>query len=506
VNPETVAPDAVQSSQALRRLSAVLVPVSIATAMFDLCFWAGHWGISVGLFFGALGLLILSKHGRTRPSASTIGITLLLAGSVIQSAIQTSLSNAIASAALVLALAGSVFYANLKTLWARISEVCFGLVTAPFRWLRVGATATESLQEVRLPGFNIAGLLTKTAWVLGPAVVLFLVFTAVFAAGNPLFAEFVQSLGRRAGSVWDLVDLTPARVFMWGVVATIALGLFHGTQAPDSPRWWTRTLPRIPRPDFNLAALQSAAILIALNGLFFIVNTLDGLYLWRHHTLPVGINRSELVHEGVNATMLAVILSAVIIAGIFQQDDRVASRRWLKWISHIWVLQNLSLIASSFLRLKFYTQDYMLTEKRVYVGFFLALVVAGFLLLLLWFVAKRRSFNWLLGTNAVATFLLFYIVQFPDVARFVADYNIAQTEREKRHLDVSYIATLGPGAWPSLIKLASNPQNPARDEIRGHLELVAETGESTDWRATQLRRNEAIELVQKFLDETKPAQ
>ncbi|MEK0450055.1 MAG: hypothetical protein RL088_2323 [Verrucomicrobiota bacterium] len=505
MNPEATTPEKLPSTNALRRLSAVLVPVAIATAMFDLCFWAGHWGISVGLFFGALGLLILSRHERKVPTASTIGITLLLAGAIVQSAIQTSLSNAIACAALVLALAGSVFHAKLATMWARISEVCFGFITAPFRWLRVGATATESLQEVRLPGINIAALLTKAAWVLGPAVVLLLVFTAVFAAGNPLFAEFVQSLGRRAGSVWELIDLTPARVFMWGVVATIALGLFHGTAAPDSPRWWTRTLPRIPRPDFNLAALQSAAILAALNGLFFVVNTLDGLYLWRHHTLPVGINRSELVHEGVNATMLAVILSAVIIAGIFQQDDRAASRRWLKWISHIWVLQNLSLIASSFLRLKFYTQDYMLTEKRVYVGFFLALVAAGFLLLL-WFVAKRRSFNWLLGTNAVATFLLFYVVQFPDVARFVADYNIAQAEREKRHLDVSYIATLGPGAWPSLVKFASNPQNPARDEIRGHLELVAEAGESTDWRATQLRRNEALAVVRKFLDETKPAQ
>jgi hypothetical protein len=486
------------SFTALRRLAAVVGPVALTTALADIMFWAGHWGISVGLFFGGLAALILSKHAHARPSKATIITTALLLASVVQSAVQTSLSNAIACAGLVLVLAGCVFHSQLAGLWARVSEVAYGLATSPVRWFGVGARATETLAEVRLPGFSIAGFVTKTAWVVGPAFILLMVFTAVFAIGNPIFAKFMDSLVLRADNAWAIIDLTPARIFLWGIVGTVALGIFHGTPAPDSPRWWTRTFPRLPRPDFNLAALQSGAILLALNGLFFVVNTLDGLHLWKHHSLPVGINRSDLVHEGVNATMFAVVLSAIIIAGIFQQDDRVVTRRWLKWFSHVWVLQNLALIASSFLRLKFYTQDYMLTEKRIYAGCFLALVAAGFLLLL-WFVAKRRSFNWLLGMNAITTFALFFILQFANVAASVAEYNFGRWEREKAHLDTAYMTALGPGAWPVLVKVAAGAESTAAKEARGYLEVLDEAGEDTDWRATQTRRSRALAEIKTFL-------
>ena len=499
MNTATVAPLAFP---ALRRLTQVLAPVALTTALADLMFWSGHWGISIGLFFGGLGIIILTRHGRTRPSATTIITTALLALSVVQSAVQTSLSNAIACAGLMLALAGSVFHPQLKTMWPRVSEICFGLVTAPMRWFRVGATATESLVEARLPGFNIAAFITKAAWVFGPAVVLLLIFTVVFASGNSLFAEFLNTLADRTSNTWDFLDLTPARVFLWGLISTVALGLFHGTPAPDSPRWWTRTLPRIPRPDFNLAALQSGAVLVALNVLFFVVNTLDGLYLWKHNTLPVGIHRSELVHSGVNATMVAVILSAILIANIFQQDDRTADRRWLRWFSHFWVLQNMALIASSFLRLKFYTHDYMLTEKRIYAGCFLALVAVGFLLLL-WFVGKRNSFNWLLGTNALATFALFFLLQFANVAAFVAEYNFGRWERDRTTLDISYMAALGPGAWPTLLRVAASSRDHVAQEARGHLEVLAAIEHDTDWRATQLRREHSLADIRTALG-TKP--
>ena len=498
MNTETTLPPPLSFS-ALRRLAAVLAPVALTTALADLMFWGGHFGFSIGFFFGGLAILILSKHEQKPPSAATVITVALLVASIVQSAIQTSLSNAIACASLVLVLAGCVFHPQLTRLWARISEVGYGLATSPVRWFGVGAKATESLAEVRLPGISVAGFVTKAAWVLGPAFILLLIFTAVFAFGNPVFAQFMDSLALRADRAWEIIDLTPARIFLWGIVATIALGIFHGTPAPVSPRWWTRTLPRLPRPDFNLAALQGGAILLALNGLFFVVNTLDGIHLWKHNALPIGINRSDLVHDGVNATMLAVVLSAVIIAGIFQQDDRVVTRRWLKWFSHIWVVQNLALIASSFLRLKFYTQDYMLTEKRIYAGCFLALVGAGFLLLL-WFVAKRRSFNWLLGMNAIATFALFFILQFTNVAASVAEYNFARWTSEKARLDTAYMAALGPGAWPTLIKVAATAESTAAREALGYLEVLAQVGEDSDWRATQTRRSQALTEMRTFLE------
>jgi hypothetical protein len=502
MNPDASTTLKAPAFPALRSLAICLGSIAATTALFDQMFWDGHWGFSTGVFFGGLAALILARHPKARPGATTITTLLLLLASIVQSAIETSLSNAIACAVLVLVLAGCVFHPQLKSHWARVSEIVFGIITSPARWLGVGAKATTTLGELRIPGISIGSIAAKAAWVFAPAAFLLLVFTFVFAAGNPIFAAFIQRMEERAVSIWTLIDLTPVRIFVWGIIATVALGLFHGASAPDAPRWWTRTLPRLPRPDYNLAALQSAAVLVALNGLFFLVNTLDGIHLWKHHTLPVGINRSDLVHEGVNASIVAVLLSTVIIAGIFQQEDRVISKRWLKWISHVWVLQNLALIASSFLRLKFYAQDYMLTEKRIYAGCFLALVAAGFLILL-WFVAKRRSFNWLLGMNAIATFTLFFILQFTNTAAVVAGYNLERWKSEKTTLDTAYMASLGPGAWPSLLEVsrASGYHSAAR-EARGYLEVLAEQGEDSDWRATQLRRSAALAEIKAFLAAT----
>ena len=83
---------------------------------------------------------------------------------------------------------------------------------------------------------------------------------------------------------------------------------------------------------------------------------------------------SEYVHEGVFSLIAAVLLSAVVLSGIFLQDSAVTGRGWLKGLAHLWILQNLVLIAGVFLRLKLYVDAYQFTVLRVYVACFLALV------------------------------------------------------------------------------------------------------------------------------------
>ncbi len=58
-------------------------------------------------------------------------------------------------------------------------------------------------------------------------------------------------------------------------------------------------LPRLPRPDHSLALWQSGATLIALNGLFCMVNTIDAVYLWHSRHIPAGVSATQFVHQGV---------------------------------------------------------------------------------------------------------------------------------------------------------------------------------------------------------------
>jgi len=491
--------DARPVSSVIRDLVVVLTPVAATTAATDFLLWRSVAGVSMGILFAFVGtLLLLFRRGQ--PTARLSLVVAALVATCVQAGIEISLSNSLAGVTLILVLGGEVFQPHLGGLWARFSEAVFGLVSAPVRWFGFTGTVTRHLAELRAPNLGLVGIVVRLAWVIAPSVVLLALFAGIFNAGNAVFAEFTTRV-RRVSLEWLAgLDLSPDRFVFWALAATVALGLFHGTPAPDAPRWWTRVLPRVPRPDYRLGAMQTGAVLIALNVLFCAVNTIDVVYLWRSGRLPTGVNHTEFVHAGVWSLISAVIFSAVIIAGMFQQQDRVVAGRWLKILAHLWIAQNIVLIGGVFLRLKLYVDEYQLTEKRIYVGCFLALVMVGFLLLG-WFVEKRKSFNWLLGQSAVVTFLLFFALQFFDAAGFVASHNVrrwlaASGGGKDAVLDVSYLASLGPGAWPQLRVVASSPSDQptvlmARErlaEIRERESAAVTTG---NWREWQWRHAQA---------------
>jgi hypothetical protein len=161
-----------------------------------------------------------------------------------------------------------------------------------------------------------------------------------------------------------------------------------------------------------------------------------------------------------------------------------------------------ALIAGVFQRLRLYVIAYELSEERVYVGCFLLLVVTGFLLLA-WHVAREGNLNTLIFHNALATFALFFLLQFANVAGWVAHYNVSRWEREpNRELDVAYLASLGPGAWPSLVEVASaaTVRDATRTQARVALWQIAANEakrlETAGWPSWQWRRDhEAAWLV-----------
>lgn len=481
MNPETTTTTAPADTRPLRQIAVVGLPVLFTTWLADFLLWDGHLGVSVGIFFAILGLVLLCRH--PHPGLRAWTLVLLLAATCVQSAIDLSLSNVLAALALTVALAGESFQPQLAGLWPRIGEVLLGVLTAPARWFGVAATAREAVATLRSVTPKERIRLDLVIPIFLPALALIVIFGWIFASGNAVFGDLLKRMDQAVWDFWRHLHLTPLRFVWWAFIATLALGLFHSTRAPEQPRWWTRLIPRVPRGESRIAMWQSAMALLAVNALFCTVNTLDAVYLWSSSTLPSGVNLSEFLHQGVSSLMIAVVLSAIVIAGMFQQEDAVANRPWLKRLAHLWVLQNFVLIAGVLRRLQFYTQEYSLTEKRVYVGCFLLLVAAGFLLLS-WFVQRRRSFNWLIGRNVIAVWVLFFVLQFVDVAGFVARYNVARWKKNQP-LDVEHLANLGPTAWPQLIEVALSKKQP--EASRAH-ELAVYYGfqeVSNDWRGFQ---------------------
>jgi hypothetical protein len=500
MNPDSISPAPV-AVPALHQLTRILVPVGIATLCADILFWDTLPGANVGILLVILAALVALCR-REKLSVLSWGILGLLLLTAVQSVIELSFSTVAVGAVLLLALAGNTFQSHLPTLWSRFSEAAYGLLTAAPRWLLVGHFAAREFGAIRSGTAEVSNRAGFALRVFLPTAVLLAIFTAFFAAGNAAFSDLVLRTSSAAFSVWALLDLTPLRFAWWALCATLALGIFHRVAAPDAPRWWALEIPRISRDDTRLAAWQTGFALVVLNGLFFVVNTLDAIFLWQGAALPEGVSYSAYLHAGVNSLIAAVLLSAVVIAGMFQQQEAITSKRWLKRFALFWVAQNLLLIAGVLRRLLLYAETYHLTEKRVYVGCFLLLVTTGFVLLA-WFVHRQRTLNWLLGMNVIATFVLFFTLQFVDVAGYVARHNVSRAAKTGI-LDIDYLGQLGPNAWPALMEVATGSADPAlRRQAEETLRDAYSTRIRHQWQSYQWRLEQRRQALATYLSSTR---
>ena len=210
-------------------------------------------------------------------------------------------------------------------------------------------------------------------------------------------------------------------------------------------------MPRLPEIIPTHGALfSSGLVLLVLNLLFLVANGADALFLWSGQVLPAGVTYSGFVHNGVNSLIATVILSALVLATIFQQALKVTRHGGLKLLGLVWIAQNLFLLLSVALRLKLYIEAYDMTVTRLSVMIFLALVAAGYALLTVK-ITREKSFSWLLAGCVLAVSATFYVTQFLDLAGWSANYNVARWEEDTtRRLDYWYLGRSGPGAWPAL--------------------------------------------------------
>ncbi|MHA3770672.1 DUF4153 domain-containing protein [Verrucomicrobiota bacterium sgz303538] len=479
----------------IAQLGRVLLPALALTCGADFLFWNTTIGANLGIFACVAAGLHLASQGKRQWNRSTWIAVGFLAATAVQSAVEISLSNVIVLVALLVWLLGESWFQHLPSSWGRWIEAQFALVRAPERWNWLWRTVEKSalLQtagEQASPDKLVRGLK-----IIAPAVILGFVFILVLSSGNAVLRELLRTLSGKLAQWITSFDFSIGRVLFWAVVSSLSLAWFQPARESVVSWAWARSWPAWKRSDEGIATWQSLSVLFVLNALFFAANTLDVIYLWFHARLPEGVTPSQYVHSGVASLTLAVLLSAVVLAGIFQQNSSVTRAKGMRELAYLWIAQNVLLIAGVFLRLKMYIDTYHWSELRVYVGCFLLLVATGFALLA-WKIAREKTLGWLVLANLGATLGLFFVLQFADVAGWVARANINQWQREpERGIDINYLAGLGPSAWPSLLQIAENDRVPyelrevARKALLAQSEVQKTRLARLDWRSFQARRD-----------------
>lgn len=474
-------------------LARFLTPLALA-ALAELLFRDKAPGLSLGIF--ALLLAAFAHFHRRHPlppkTAAAAGI--LLAGATLQSAVETSFSNGLVLGSLSLWLVGELTD-RASPPDARWLTALRSLFRAPAQWIAVPRRFLA--RDAGSPAGAASLLAGRWAFhVILPSLAILLPFWLLLAGGNLVLGHFSEELWQATWRLLQRLELPSlGHLLFWMAWATLGLALLHPA-LPRVRKALVAAPPRLPPPsEERYGAWRIGAILVLLNAVFAVANTLDALYLWVRLAPPPGTTFSEALHAGVHLLVLAVLLSAVVLV-VLREKSPVHSRLpLLRGLSLLWIAQNLVLTAGVLRRLQLYVDAYQLSVQRVEVAFFLALVAIGFVLLAAYLV-RDRSFRWLVAANAAATFGLFYLLQFLPLENWVARSNVERWLRDPSSaLDTAYLSRLGPAAWPALARAAGHPAltertalllNLRHDLPRREALLAAQPWPSWQWRPRRL--------------------
>lgn len=264
--------------------------------------------------------------------------------------------------------------------------------------------------------------------VILPAAAL-VIFSVLFTLANPdLLSAFGENLEYVLTRLHDWLAgfmPTPLEVGFWLAVLCIALGLLRpllrGPLLREASAGAGATTERKPAPAPLYAAYRNT--LLAVIVLFAVYLAFEFKTLW-FRQFPEGFYYSGYAHEGAAwltaALAVATLLLSLIFRGAILRDARVGNLRRLAWL---WSLENFLLAVAVYHRLYIYIGFNGMTRMRVVGILGITAVVIGFSLVL-YKIARGRSFLWLLRSQLTALALVVFVYAAAPVDYLVVNYNV----------------------------------------------------------------------------------
>lgn len=486
--------------------SADLPPARAVVELAELWAWTlpiallGSWtcfaelpGVNWALWTvaAAAGFLWISRRSvrsnADRYPRTALGLTCLLS---IAAAVT---ANPVADALIFLAVADLFAFALLSQA-TRADEIGPStLARAPLdvcRMLLAEAAARIADTFTALRMRDALPVIRGSTMALGLAATLFL----LLSAADPTMAGW-RDVAWQALHSWTFL----ARDVFFVVLVLLLLG-GYGLAARQSqltaaaPDFAADSAPTSGVRFSDLERLIVLAAGIALFAVFFAAELssqfASGVYL------PAGETFAEATHRGFGEMIVAAALCALVIMALDQRalcNGREASVRLLSWGV---IAASLVVVASAYLRVRYYEMAYGYTEQRLYVQVCCAAVSIA-LLLLAWELRSAVNIPRLTRHVALAGIACIAGLSYWNTAGYIVDANVARYQVTGK-LDVDYLERLArsPDAIPALVNALPHLAPSDAQHVRGFLAhaalnrsiLVPPTGMGLSWYEWSLRR------------------
>lgn len=429
-----------------------LTTVFSIAIVLTLLFHRSSWGLNLSIFQLAL-VLFLYLSGRLKLSGSLIKI---LTVSTLLSALAVTLVNSYLTICVNLlvffAFLGALHFPALRSLLSALGVWLNNFVLSH-------AAFFSALGSSHYHGFKLKTLAKRFAIFIVPILVIGL-FIIIYRTANPVFNDYAQKLA-------TYINNGLLKVFgNWDAfyIFTFILSLFVANQIVfTNPNTWLTQLdanakdvmlrqrPKWKSP-FKPSGLRNRNkagifLLATLNLLLLMVNVIDINWVWLNFTWN-GAFLKQFVHEGTYLLIISILISIAVVLFFFKGNLNFFSKNTLiKYLSYIWLAQNVILASSVAMRNIWYIHYYSLAYKRIGVFIFLLITIFGLFAVLLKVKEQKTAF-WLFKVNSMAILLILLLSSFVNWDLVIARYNIKQAGKSFLHLD--FMAQLSDKTLPYL--------------------------------------------------------
>lgn len=415
--------------------------------LFNLIFWQEGLGPNLAIFVVSLvlGAYWVSPEAHRNPRVLT-----LMGGVVFTAAIVVISGSGTAKVGLILTAIvaiGAILYPRLRSVLTTLPlgflQILIGV--APFFtavFAEKSAGKEQPKRRYRVLAMSIIPLAVS------------LVFFLLYVNANPKLANVFGEFGIWISNLFK--DFPMVRLGMILLGCVISMGAlwkwgdlggekWEGNANDDLVR--KRILRKNPiglRKEYRTGIL----LLIMLNVLGAVVNVIDISWIWFNFHLEPGMSLSQLVHEGTWLLIISILLAMAVVFILFRGNlNFLSQNKRLRTLAYIWIAQNTIMVISVAIRNFHYMDFHGLAYKRIGVYFFLLLVLFG-LAMVAWKITFRKSFFFVLRTNAWATWALLLILTVFNWDIVIARHNTAHAY--DKEIDYEFLLSLSGKALPIL--------------------------------------------------------
>ena len=404
----------------------------ITTLAFSILFYEQYLGLNIILFNLVCfsGLFLLKQLRLPTRLSKIIGLSVITSGGFVL--YHNTYASIIIHFVNWIAFIGLLNYKNAKMISTLIpigmANTVLGLFSAFKSIFKTKPNVSSGKKRLKLGLYIIP---------LG----IILIFLMIYRASNPVFDEFISKVTDVIFKPFDYINFEYLPIFILGLIVSAPI-LFE-YKHPDLERQDQNTTDVLNRKrikrriKFKVKGLSNEYqaglfLLLVLNILLAIVNVFDIYTVWINFAFE-GQTLKAFVHQGTYLLILSILISIGIVLYFFRNNlNFYSNNKRLKTYTYIWIIQNIVLTSSVFVRCYHYISHFGLAYKRIGVIVFLVAVVIG-LLTVYNKVKEVKTSQYLWRVNLLSIFILLNGLTFFNWDVLIAKYNIANYKKSYVH-------------------------------------------------------------------------